>query len=401
MYKLANKLWQVMNTASDNKRLRVLQAGSVLVMLFLLVLGGFHISTVPVDSDTYIHAGERFFAGDIDQARTPVYPVICHLALYLGNAGMYLIALLQAVVFVVSVKWLYKTAQMIFSEHNVVAFIVVALYAWNIAVVHYVLMIMTESLSLSCVVLLFMLIVKGIKEKFTVKDALVMTSLYVVMLFLRPFFICFAPLLVLYFIFARKNFGRGAIVSFWAGLAIVAACYVGYCAAFNARYGVFTTSSVPDINLNAQLYEAGLLESPIWEADTVVMVRDHALNREVLMANRKAWFVHMCDESLMSARQLYPKIVLSHGGKMCQPLSLQISAGMLYLITLVFAIVTFVRWHRFKADVRIETLMLLTIIVTVVTSVWGAFGIYTRLMLPCYTALCIVLGYFFARFNRI
>ena len=399
MYKLANNLWQVMNTASDNKRLRVLQAGSVLVMLFLFVLGGFHISTVPVDSDTYIHAGERFFAGDIDQARTPVYPVICHLALCLGNAGMYLIALLQAVVFILSIKWLYKTAQMIFTEHNVVTFIVVALYAWNIAVVHYVLMIMTESLSLSCVVLLFMLIVKGIKEKFTIKDALIMTSLYVVMLFLRPFFICFAPLLVLYFIFARKNFDRGAIATFWAGLAIVGACYVGYCAAFNARYGVFTTSSVPDINLNAQLYEAGLLESPIWEADTVVMVRDHALNREVLMANRKAWFVHMCEESLLSARQLYPKIVLSHGGMMCQPLSLQISAGMLYLITLAFAIVTFVRWRRFKADVRIETLMLLSIIVTVVTSVWGAFGIYTRLMLPCYTALCIVLGYFFARFK--
>lgn len=399
MYKLANNLWQVMNTASDNKRLRVLQAGSVLVMLFLFVLGGFHISTVPVDSDTYIHAGERFFAGDIDQARTPVYPVICHLALCLGNAGMYLIALLQALVFILSIKWLYKTAQMIFTEHNVVTFIVVALYAWNIAVVHYVLMIMTESLSLSCVVLLFMLIVKGIKEKFTVKDALIMTSLYVVMLFLRPFFICFAPLLMLYFIFARKNFGRGAIATFWAGLAIVGACYVGYCAAFNARYGVFTTSSVPDINLNAQLYEAGLLESPIWEADTVVMVRDHALNREVLMANRKAWFVHMCEESLLSARQLYPKIVLSHGGMMCQPLSLQISAGMLYLITLAFAIVTFVRWRRFKADVRIETLMLLSIIVTVVTSVWGAFGIYTRLMLPCYTALCIVLGYFFARFK--
>lgn len=399
MYKLANNLWQVMNTASDNKRLRVLQAGSVLVMLFLFVLGGFHISTVPVDSDTYIHAGERFFAGDIDQARTPVYPVICHLALCLGNAGMYLIALLQAVVFILSIKWLYKTAQMIFTEHNVVTFIVVALYAWNIAVVHYVLMIMTESLSLSCVVLLFMLIVKGIKGKFTIKDALIMTSLYVVMLFLRPFFICFAPLLVLYFIFARKNFDRGAIATFWAGLAIVGACYVGYCAAFNARYGVFTTSSVPDINLNAQLYEAGLLESPIWEADTVVMVRDHALNREVLMANRKAWFVHMCEESLLSARQLYPKIVLSHGGMMCQPLSLQISAGMLYLITLAFAIVTFVRWRRFKADVRIETLMLLSIIVTVVTSVWGAFGIYTRLMLPCYTALCIVLGYFFARFK--
>lgn len=399
MYKLANNLWQVMNTASDNKRLRVLQAGSVLVMLFLFVLGGFHISTVPVDSDTYIHAGERFFAGDIDQARTPVYPVICHLALCLGNAGMYLIALLQAVVFILSIKWLYKTAQMIFTEHNVVTFIVVGLYAWNIAVVHYVLMIMTESLSLSCVVLLFMLIVKGIKEKFTIKDALIMTSLYVVMLFLRPFFICFAPLLVLYFIFARKNFGRGAIATFWAGLAIVGACYVGYCTAFNARYGVFTTSSVPDINLNAQLYEAGLLESPIWEADTVVMVRDHALNREVLMANRKAWFVHMCEESLLSARQLYPKIVLSHGGMMCQPLSLQISAGMLYLITLAFAIVTFVRWRRFKADVRIETLMLLSIIVTVVTSVWGAFGIYTRLMLPCYTALCIVLGYFFARFK--
>ena len=399
MYKLANNLWQVMNTASDNKRLRVLQAGSVLVMLFLFVLGGFNISTVPVDSDTYIHAGERFFAGDIDQARTPVYPVICHLALCLGNAGMYLIALLQAVVFILSIKWLYKTAQMIFTEHNVVTFIVVALYAWNIAVVHYVLMIMTESLSLSCVVLLFMLIVKGIKEKFTIKDALIMTSLYVVMLFLRPFFICFAPLLVLYFIFARKNFNRGAIATFWAGLAIVGACYVGYCAAFNARYGVFTTSSVPDINLNAQLYEAGLLESPIWEADTVVMVRDHALNREVLMANRKAWFVHMCEESLLSARQLYPKIVLSHGGMMCQPLSLQISAGMLYLITLAFAIVTFVRWRRFKADVRIETLMLLSIIVTVVTSVWGAFGIYTRLMLPCYTALCIVLGYFFARFK--
>lgn len=395
------RVWNAMNSSSESSQRRLLLAGSFIVMLFLLALGGFRVSTVEVDTMTYITAGDNFFAGVIDEARTPVYPVICHLAGFLGSAaGLYAVVLLQAVAFLASVVWLHKTARMMFPSHNLVAFIATALYAWNVGTVHYVLVIMTESLSLSAVVLMFWLIVKGMKQAFTSRDAIVLMTLYIVMLFLRPFFICFAPLLVLFYIFVRKQLSLKTVVAFWGGLAVVAAAYVGYSCAYKAQYGVFTTSCVPDINLNAQLYQAGLVDTAMWKKDSFNLVEEHANNREVLMANKGVWFRHMLDETLMSSRQLFPKMVLSHGGKMAQPLSLQISGGMLYLITLLFAIVTLVRWRRCKADVRLDVLLLFTIVVTVVTSVWGAFGIYTRLMLPCYSALCLVLGRFFSRFKE-
>lgn len=399
MERLCSRMWNTMNSSNDNAQRRLLLIGSIIVMLVLLVLGGFKVSTVEVDTRTYLEAGDVIFSGRIDEARTPVYPVICHLAGFFGAAGLYAVVLVQMLVFLLSVVWMHKTARLIFQQNNLVTFIVSALYAWNVGTVHYVLVIMTESLSLSAVVLMFWLIVKGIKQSLNVIDTAVLMALYLVMLFLRPFFICFVPLLVLFYIFIVRRVSRNVSITFWGGIAVVIAAYVGYSCAFKSQYGVFTTSCVPDINLNAQLYEAGLVDTAMWKKDTFDLVEEHAQNREVLMANKGIWFRHMLDESLMSSRQLFPKMVLSHGGKMAQPLMLQVSGGMLYLITLVFTVVTWVRWRRYKADVRLDILLIFTILVTVVTSVWGAFGTYTRLMLPCYSALCLVLGRFFSLFR--
>lgn len=398
MNDFALKIWNTMNSTCEKSQLRLLVMGSGLLILFIFAVGGFHVSTVPVDTDTYFNAGENFANGKIDIARTPVYPLVCQFATLFGSACSYVIVLIQSIVFLYSIKWLYKTARLIFEKHPLVTFVVTALYAWNLAVAQYTLVIMSESLSLSCVALMFLIVVRGIKVGMTTRNSLLLMALYVVMLFLRPFFICFAPLLLLFFVFAYKNFTRRAIIAFWAGMVIVGGAYLGYCSVYKSHYGVFTTSCVPDINLNAQLYEAGLVDTPLWKIDVYDLKVEHDHNREVLLQNRGVWFRHMVDESLLSGRQLFPKIVLSHGGKTLQPLSLQISAGMLYLLTLVFSVITFVRWRR-GADVRIETLMALTIAGTVFTSVWGAFGVYTRLMLPCYTALCLVLGYFFTRFK--
>lgn len=398
MEKLCSRMWNTMNSSSELAQRRLLLTGSIAVLLFLFVLGGFNVSTVEIDTMTYITAGDNIFAGHIDEARTPVYPVICHLCGYFGAAGMHVVVLLQSLVFLLSVVWLHKTARLVFQHSNLVAFISTALYAWNVGTVHYALTIMTESLSLSAVIFMFWFFAKGIRRSFTIVDALILMALYLVMLFLRPFFICFAPLLVLFYMFVFKKISLGASVAFWGGIALVSIAYVGYSSAYKSQYGVFTTSSVPDINLNAQLYEAGLVDTALWKKDVFDLVEEHTQNREVLMANKWVWFRHMLDESLMSSRQLFPKMVLSHGGKMAQPLSLQLSGGMLYLITIVFAVITCVRWRR-KADVRLDVLLLITIVVTVVTSVWGAFGVYTRLMLPCYSALCLVLGRFFSLFK--
>lgn len=394
-------MWNTMNSSSERAQRRLLLAGSLFVMLVLLVLGGFRVSTVEVDTMTYITAGDNFFAGRIDEARTPVYPVICHLAGYLGAASLHAVVLLQCVVFMLSVVWMHKTSRLVFDHSPLVAFVSTALYAWNVGTVHYALVIMTESLSLSAVVFMFWLIVKGLKRSLGVRDAVLLMTLYLVMLFLRPFFICFAPLLVVFYVFVFKKISRGASVAFWGGIAVVIAAYVGYSSAYKAQYGVFTTSCVPDINLNAQLYQAGLVDTAMWKMDEFDLAAEHAHNREVLMAGKWVWLRHMLDETLMSSRQLFPKMVLSHGGKMAQPLSLQISGGMLYLITIVFAVVTWVRWRRNKADVRLDVLLLFTVAVTVVTSVWGAFGIYTRLMLPCYSALCLVLGRLFTLLGKL
>lgn len=392
MDKFFMNIWRTMNSSDERAQRRLLLMGSVIVMLVLMILGGFKVSEVPIDTETYIAAGNNFFSGVIDVARTPVYPVICHLAGYLGAAGLHVVVLLQMAVFLLTVIIFHKTMRLMFSHSNLLPFVLTALYAWNVGTIHYTLCIMTESLSLSAVVLMFWYFVKGFKQSLTVKDAVILMCLYVVMLFLRPFFICFAPLLVLYYLLVLRKAAHSVSVVFWAGMVVTIAAYVGYCCAFKSQYGVFTTSCVPDINLSKQLYEAGLVDTTLADKDTFDLLEEHTINREVLKAKKKEWFVHMVKESSLSTRQLFPKMILSHGGNFAQPLMLQIPVGLMYMLTVAFAMITWVRWRNHKTDVRLDVIVLCTLAGIFVTSVWGAFGTYTRHMLPCYPALCIMFG---------
>ncbi|MBQ0115006.1 MAG: hypothetical protein KBT10_03955 [Bacteroidales bacterium] len=381
--------------SQDRKaQLRLLLWGSIVVFLVLLALGRFHVSHVDIDTDTYITAGKNYFAGIMDRERTPVYPVIYHMACLFGNTvGEYIIVLLQELVFLCSVVFLYRAVRMVFPERNITTFIVVALYAWNPAIVQYQLLIMTESLALSASALLLYLMCKGILQQFTLRNAVALAVLYLFMLFLRPFFICFAPLLVLFYLFARKHMALPATGVFWAGIAITFVAYLGYCGMFQRQYGVFTTSSVADINLNAQLYESGITPDAIWKADTFDLKQEHDHNRRLLMGHKGIWFKHMVSETFLSGRQLYPSINLQYGGKVSQMFSWQVPLAGLYIATLLFVLIAIYRWRK-GHDMRLELMVAMIILTTAFTAVWGAFSSYSRLVLPCYPCACLMVGYY-------
>ena len=385
---------QTLLTNQPKRQLNLLYFFATFVFLFIAILARFHVSICEPDTMTYFDSGEIWAKGIIDKVRTPVYPIICHLSTYLGPFSLWTIVLLQFFVFCLSIKWLFNTLRLIFPDKHLTMFVSTALYAVNPAIVQNALSIMTESLSLSMTVLLLFIIVKGIKQKFAAKDVAGISVLYVVMLLIRPFFICFAPILVLFLFWINRTSTWRTIVASAIGVVLVGGVYLGYCYAYKQKYGVFTTTCVSVINFDAQLYEAGLIESPVYKLDNFDVVLANNRIVETRNAHFMTWVKHEIKETMLSGRQRFPLASLQYGGILIQLFVLQVPLSVVYLLTLIFGCWKFWQLIKYRSDVRIEAILFLIVVATVFTSVWGAFSNYSRLILPAYPCVCIIIAYF-------
>lgn len=230
------------NTKNNRSVNAVLCVAIIVLMLFSL--------TPPIkafDTAYYLLAGDNLWHGEIDCLRTPVYPLllkICSLP-WDGRGMEALMTILQSAVFLVSV-WAFHDMLRRLIKRDVIVLLCSLYYAaipagWANEM-------LTESLSISLTVILtreLVCFLQGAGWRRALRISLLLT----IMVFLRTNFIAFFAVIPLTIICDATNrhfvMDRTHKAGYWTVLLfllIPAGSYLGYCKAYENKYGIFGAS---------------------------------------------------------------------------------------------------------------------------------------------------------------
>lgn len=213
------------------------------VELLILALLQAAIGEVPSDSITYFSAWDSICGGQIDNLRTPVYPIFIGILHF-----PWLIALVQSVLFLCSIRWMRDLLSELGASRSV-TFYIVAFYALFPGVLSLCSLVLTETLALVGMVALLLLSLRAFRRnrwQLAAWAALLMLA----MVFLRPALIylpvCFLLLWLVIFC-VRRHLRKVAIMGV-AGCVVCFGALALYSAQMKRVHDVAGTSSVSAIN---------------------------------------------------------------------------------------------------------------------------------------------------------
>lgn len=209
------------------------------------------------DSLHYMRAGELFLNGHIHDFRTPLYPIIFHLAQVItGRFAGEAVVILQIVLYLLSILAFYNIGRSLIKSPAIL-FTISLLYATHPGLILWNYFILTESLAISGAVILFYLILEFYKKP-TLLLAIAIPATILALIALRPSSIYFTPALAtltLYMLAKKQKFAW----TLFSGLFIAVIAVAAYCYAFKQQYGIFTPSHVSILNKYYFVRKANLI----------------------------------------------------------------------------------------------------------------------------------------------
>ena len=384
----------------------------MICLLWSLTLDNFYI--VELDVVTYFYAGEVFANGDIDYLRTPIYPLICYAFHHIfGDKVFESLASLNIAVFLISIVYFYRTIAL-FTQRRATKFITTALYAWNILIAELCLIILAESITMSGIIyLLYLLslIYVGKASRSTVWKA---SATLLFLILMRPFNVCFIPLVALVIVFARI---KGSFKQIWTAIAAfspTALILFGYCLWFKTVYGVFGFSYVSTVNTFVVVRNAEIAN---------IQTTNYFSSEEI--AGRKCFLWVWLDrengkvqiEQVLKEKYIdFIKDKIIFVGKTCFyyfPFTITTTGhffaaqvqslymGTIYIAILllsIFEISLWVKKRRYRIDIiAFHLLLCITCIFTAIvgSADYGA----NRLAMPMFPSLCLLVGLFIEQTN--
>jgi len=214
------------------------------------------------DTSGYYKAWDSIMTDGVDALRTPVYPAFLHgIKTVFGPWSDEAALLCQCLIFLIAIHYFRKLASMLIRNETVVYW-TTAIFAWFPGIVNFNLLILTESLSLSCSVFMCFWLAKtccDLRTSHIVKSAVFLF----ILIFLRPAFIFLIPISILFWIILtcrRRGPARPITVGF-SSVAIIIICLGAYVWQMNRVYGIKSTSIVSDLNSYAILCKHGLIST--------------------------------------------------------------------------------------------------------------------------------------------
>ncbi len=240
----------------------------VLALVLLSLVFGIRREWIPPflqpDSWTYQYYDENIFLGQTDELRTPGYPAFIKLTQCFASKenGLMAIVIGQIVLFEVSVVLFYLAVRELIRS-GVLAFSCAAIYGVRYETCLWCFHIMSECLSLFCVILFFYMMVVYIKRPAVWKAVAIGLGSFL-MVMARPVFVYVIALLLLFWMLrlclcreSRRSAGWGMAVTL-----VAVALTLGYCELNERNHGFFGLSSVGYVNeleqvIITKLYERG------------------------------------------------------------------------------------------------------------------------------------------------
>ena len=199
------------------------------------------------DTPSYLSAWENWSQGKVDTFRTPLYPMFLGaIKSIAGKAWGWVAILIQYAIFVLSVKYFHKMANMMLKDRT--ALIVTVFYAIYPTFNSWGNLLLTDSLGLSMSVFFIYASLKVIMNG-SIRHTYIATLMLVLLLALRPASVSMLiPAALSFFpiLFIKEK--RMAGILGLAGIAVCSVCLLVYCGKVKEKTGIFTPSTVSVAN---------------------------------------------------------------------------------------------------------------------------------------------------------
>lgn len=375
------------------------------------------------DTGSYFLAADEFMQGNIDSLRTPVYPLLCRFAVWLSAPyALRIISIVQEICFLLSITALYLAIRA-FKANKAVSIIATSAYALCPILFSYSNLIFTESLSITSTIFLIYSLSKTVYGKRIHTYGIISIVLLFFMIMLRPFFICFIPgtaIVILYALYKCHNTRKNFILLCTSAVIAVSALTT-YCYWYYSAYGKFAFSNVYELNRDMAMYNWGMTSYPnglnyyIYHSPTDIN-GDSLTIYEAWKWQPSEEYRTMCDSTYEKHKVRYIKnkiiefheslyLSYSNSPKRIAPLYyitrlFYISLSQIYLFVILFAIIELYAFFRGKKNIVISIALVSFVTASVFTSIWGADGQYTRLMIPMAPCLFAMLAIFASHFTH-
>jgi hypothetical protein len=236
----------------------IIGASAIFQLLLLMAFG----VTVWSDTPTYLIAWDKLSSGMLGAIRTPSYPLLLGIMNFVfGHYSGYAVVIFQLIVFLISIKYFWYSATNLIHTRKII-FWITAFYALAPGIFNLNLCLITDSLALSGMVILFALLLR-LRKSLKVRYAVTFVLLQIFLTFLRPALLyMFVVLSVIALIWAFQKFYKQAAVILFS-MAVSLSLLYGYAKLMEKQYGVFMISSVSLVN------------------DTLIFIKDESLSEKV------------------------------------------------------------------------------------------------------------------------
>ena len=369
------------------------------------------------DSDTYWNYSSNIFKAHIDILRTPIYPYLIKIVKLFGiSSFVQNIIVVQAITSFLAIIIFYKITGFLI-QNRAVKLIASVVYGIMPSFINFDKCILTESLSISAIVLFLYFIISYLKRPAILKA--VLFSLYIfVTIMLRPSFIILLPVIIMFWVLRMLVFKKEWRAGL-SGLAASMVCvllmmaYSGMNFSSNGYRGLSVVSSINqlDVIINANMFMdgndpeisatiKGNLPEPHGPYNSMYAILYPQYSHERIarflrscIKNQPGVYLkdalgRMANLGSSTTRAFY---VTSKGGltgRLLSPLShfFSINFLIIYILLVIDFIYIIVQWIKARQILWFKIILFSIITTHLVTIILGAQGEYKRLfviVLPC------------------
>lgn len=380
------------------------------------------------DGPSYIYAMDSLASGKLDLTRTPTYPIILGVVKFIFSEEFIKVTIFIQILVYFASSILFQRIAAKFVYSSKVTFWIVAYYLLGIGFNQYHYLIMTESFSISGIVIFLYLLLKSYPGQLSVKEVVLSVLTLFTLVYLRPVFVYLIPITFIYFVclyFYRKAnvkiFSIGSI-----GLGLIIVSVVLYTNSMNKTYGIRSVSIVNTYNNYFMLRHGALpdikytdnskLQSVISDINVQSVYRPYnvrvwnEIHRLITSCNGEDCtpgdfenyvYSSLKDNKLNCLATIRSRLFaddtifpILNGFELISTVHLAFYPSILQSILLLFGLALYGIWF-WRKDKQLSIPYLL--LVLIVSGLWfssivGAYGDYTRLCFPTMPAFLIMLG---------
>lgn len=384
------------------------------VLMLLTILSGFSYSC---DGVSYFSAWQVIKDGRPDILRTPLYPVFIGVLqdIFTEEYTLQAVCLCQYLIFFVTIKYFYRTAEMIIRPGKI-PFALTLLYIISPTTSAWCSVILTESLSISFIVIwVYTLAANWCKVpdwKTSILSAVMLFMLYMI----RPSFLYLLPVSIIYMIACCKKWGKKHIKTTLVAVVLPALMLGAYIGVYKSAYGIYNVTCVHLVNQYHIMYDGdsadvSMIEDPglrsaiieYNESDTDYVTSFYRLveSQGLDKLEKSLVGVNTSDHTLLAKnfiRHLY-KMSVSYDstGYMINPPFFFVTRllaldGKMYLLSLLIFTIWIIAEMCSGRRYALHMVLYLIVAGCIVTSTIGADAEFTRLSAPCVPVIFLMYG---------